>query len=124
MNSAKRLPKRINKGVAEMKAIIVRKVANIKDWHDAVAEYKYMHGKEMPKAEVKVEKTIHLTATEFDKVANDLFEDCKWVQENKDLMRVDEDGVWHMIALQCKDRNYKILINSEGFAYPRYTAIV
>lgn len=107
-----------------MKAIIVRKVANIKDWHDAVAEYKYMHGKEMPKAEVKVEKTIHLTATEFDKVANDLFEDCKWVQKNKDLMRIDEDGVWHMIALQCKDRNYKILINSEGFSYPRYTAIV
>lgn len=51
-----------------MKATIVRKVANIKDWHDAVAEYKYMHGKEMPKAEVKVEKTIHLTAAEFDKV--------------------------------------------------------
>ena len=102
-----------------MKAIIVRKVANIKDWHDAVAEYK-----EMPQAEVKVEKTIHLTAAEFDKIANDLFEDCKWVQENKDLMRIDEDGVWHMIALQCKDRNYKILINSEGFSYPRYTAIV
>ena len=36
-NSAKRLPKRINKGVAEMKATIVRKVANIKDWHDGKA---------------------------------------------------------------------------------------
>ena len=44
----------------DKKFTIVRKVANIKDWHDAVAEYKYMHGKEMPKAEVKVEKTIHL----------------------------------------------------------------
>lgn len=32
-----------------MKTTIARKIANIKDWHYVIAEYKYTHSKEIPK---------------------------------------------------------------------------
>lgn len=107
-----------------MKARMIRKVANVKDWYEAVDEYKYVHGKEMPKSEIIIEKRIKLPRAEFDRIANNLLDDCKWVQDNKDLMRIDENGVWHVIALESKGVGYRLLINSEGFSYPRYTAIV
>ena len=42
---------------------------------------------------------------------------------NKD-MYVDDNGVWHVLMFCCVISDIMILVNSEGFKYARYCAVI
>lgn len=107
-----------------MKATMIRKASSAKDWLDRAAEIKQLFGRKPQAVEVVIEKTITLKKDEFQKFADNLLDDSEIVKENVDLMRVDENDVWHCIKVTTRDLPYSILVESEGYDYARYTAII
>lgn len=106
-----------------MKAAMIRKASSAKDWLDWAARMEY-DGETVKKVDVAIEKTITLPKEEFKKFADNLLDDSEIVKENIDLMRVDENGVWHCIKVTSRGVPYSILVESEGYDYARYTAII
>jgi len=69
-----------------------------------------------------VEKTIELEKVEFDRFANDLFAGQDFIRENIEEMFVDKNGVRHCILVKASGEGSGILVESEGYEYPRYAA--
>lgn len=107
-----------------MKAAMIRKAASAKDWLDRAAEIKHLFGRKAEVVEVAIEKTITLPKDEFQHFADNLLDDSDIVKNNLDLMRVDENEIWHCIKVTANGLPYSILVESEGYDYARYTAIV
>jgi len=78
-----------------MKAYMVRKAASVKDWEDAKKCIEIYSG-EKAKREVVIEN----------------------------LMRMDEHGIWHCIKVTARGSKVSVLVNSEGYDYARYTAVI
>ena len=53
----------------------------------------------IPKNEVKIEKVVTLQINEFRKFEDRLLDNYDFITENKELMYIDEDGVWHAILI-------------------------
>ena len=47
-----------------------------------------------------------------------------FIAENKELMYIDENDVWHAILITAKEVDYGILVESEGYDYARYAAYI
>jgi len=69
-----------------------------------------------------IEKVVELEQAEYDEFANNLLDDRDFIEENKDLMFVDTNDVWHCILVKAKGATDGILVESEGYEYARYTA--
>lgn len=78
----------------------------------------------IPKNEVKIEKVITLQINEFRNFEDRLLDNYDFIAENKELMYIDEDGVWHAILITAKEVDYGILVESEGYDYARYAAYI
>ena len=78
----------------------------------------------IPKNEVKIEKVITLQINEFRKFEDRLLDNYNFIAENKELMYIDEDDVWHVILITAKEVDYGILVESEGYDYARYAAYI
>lgn len=107
-----------------MQATIIRKASSKTDWYERVESTRALLGREPKKREVVIEKEIILTDTEFTAFERNLLEDNEIVKQYKLLMYADENEVLHCIAITSKNAKYKILVESEGYNYARYTAIV
>ncbi len=107
-----------------MKVQIVKKACDKED----LCELTDRRTKEFPKGsshvDAVIEKEIVLTDAQLAEFESDLLTDSEIVKENIGLMRVDENGVWHCIAITSRSAKYSILVESEGYDYPRYTAII
>lgn len=101
-----------------MKATMIRKASSSRDWLQIAG--KDLH----TPVEVKIEKTIKLTQAEFKKFESDFFEDSELIKSNQDKMFVDENEIWHCIKITAPHTSYSILVESEGYNYARYTAII
>ena len=100
-----------------MKATIVRKASNVNDWHAIVRNYA-----SEPNYFV-IEKTINVSDDEFRSLCNDFFEARSYITENIDEM-YEQNGVWHCILVKSDNSTIGILIESEGYDYARYTAVI
>jgi len=78
----------------------------------------------IPKNEVKIEKVVTLQINEFRKFEDRLLDNYDFITENKELMYIDENGVWHAILITAKEVDYGILVESEGYDYARYAAYI
>jgi len=78
----------------------------------------------IPKNEVKIEKVVTLQINEFRKFEDRLLDNYDFITENKELMYIDEDDVWHAILITAKEVDYGILVESEGYNYARYAAYI
>jgi len=78
----------------------------------------------IPKNEVKIEKVVTLQINEFRKFEDRLLDNYDFITENKELMYIDEDDVWHAILITAKEVDYGILVESEGYDYARYAAYI
>ncbi len=67
----------------------------------------------IPKNEVKIEKVVTLQINEFRKFEDKLLDNYDFIAENKELMYIDEDGVWHAILITAKEVDYGILVESK-----------
>ena len=71
-----------------------------------------------------VERTIYLPKLEFIHFRSHLFEDDPNIIKYKKDMYVDDNGAWHVLMFCCVISDIMILVNSEGFKYARYCAVI
>ena len=102
----------------KIKVTMVSKAASVMDYNARVARG------EGTQVEVVIEKTIRLSFTNYTIFGARLLDEQNFIRNNQDLMKVDEDGVWHVIRVTCKDTNLSILVNAEGYDYARYSATI
>lgn len=69
----------------------------------------------------EVTKEIILSDTEFNRLADDLLEDQPWIDKADGGSNLN--GEIRCIRVINKLTGERILVNSEGYDYPRYTAI-
>lgn len=103
-----------------MKAIFVRKawdINSIKDGTETIRSW----GKDG--CEYLIEKTITLSAEKFTAFTDDLLADQDFIKQNIGLMR-EKDGVYHVLEVTTPNLGISILVESAGFNYARYAAII
>lgn len=103
-----------------MKAKFLRKAPRIQAFNDELLTHLYC---EIPAREVVVEKNLELTKKYFKDFCNDFLKRRLFITNNRELMRL-KDGVVHCIRVTTKDSEFDVLVNSEGYNYARYTAII
>lgn len=100
-----------------MKAYFCRKVSDLQELIDITKEL--IENRAVPQ-EYFVTDEIVLNNDEFKKFANDFYEDQEWISE-------DDGGIFDDVVQCVRVVNYAtndvVLVNSEGYNYPRYTAI-
>jgi hypothetical protein len=68
-----------------------------------------------------IEKNIPLGKIDYENFASDLGVERQFLEENKDLCRV-EKGIWHSIYVSRRGDNDGILVMSDGTDRPMFTA--
>ena len=68
-----------------------------------------------------VTKEVELSDSEFQRFADDLLEDQPWIGKTDGGMT--PAGEFRCIRVRNADSGDRILVNSEGYDYPRYTGI-
>ncbi len=97
-----------------MKTIFVRKP-------NRVADLKGLKTKEL---KITIEKVVVLSGPEYQEFSQHLLRDRDFIADNRQLMRQDRQGVLHCLAIKAEDREDAILVESEGYEYPRYAAYI
>ncbi len=101
-----------------MKALFGRKVYDLKELREITQKAL----KEGHKGQdYIVTKEVLLENEAFQEFASDFLEDQPWI--TKEDGGVNEKDEIRCIRVISKDSGEKILVNSEGYDYPRYTAI-
>lgn len=105
-------------GGKKMKALFGRKVVDL-------AELKALTKRDLKEGykgqEYKVIREVSLDAKVFEAFAEDFLEDQPWITKEDGGM--NKAGEILCIRVINKDTGEKVLVNSEGYDYPRYTAI-
>lgn len=71
-----------------------------------------------------IEKTIVLSAIDYQNFITDLCVDRWFIEANTHLTKVDKNGIWHCIFVKKIKRKDGILVMSEGKVYPNWAAYV
>ena len=71
-----------------------------------------------------IEKTVRLTAAEYDVFSKNMLADYDFIKDNIDLMHCDNQGAYHCLLVVGEDRPDGLLIESEGYGYGRYSAFL
>ena len=77
-----------------------------------------------PETGCVVEKTVELPEAEYRDFKSHLLRDASFVAENRDWMRVDENGIAHCLLVLGEGNAEGVLVNSEGYDYARYASLV
>jgi hypothetical protein len=97
------------------KALFIRKAANL-------TEIIGVSGEEKQKSAFIIEKVIELSKEEYKHFCNNLLEDYDFIAGNVKLMYVDMDDVRHCLLVKEVGSTYGVLIDSQGYDFPRYAA--
>lgn len=84
------------------------------------------HGKdvEMEVCPVKVEKIVQLSDEDFSYFSKHLLNNYAFIDANKEYLFKDEKDVQHCMLVMGEDHDEGILVQSEGAAYARYSALL
>ncbi len=72
----------------------------------------------------KIRKTISLSDEEYKNFIGHLSDDYDFLMEYTDLCGPDVDGYTNCLAVRNKQTKEKILVNTEGYNYARYVALL
>lgn len=98
---------------------VVRKACSIIDYQETVKRWSY------GKSCVFIEKIIIISEEDFKSLSEDFFLYREYISKNIDSMWYDEkDKSYHTIAVMSEKSKFVVLIESEGYYYARYTAVV
>lgn len=101
-----------------MIALFGRKILNLKELKELTKEAK-KDG--MKGTAYEVIKEVELSDDEFEQFAKELWKDQMWISEEDGGF--NEKGELRCIRVKNTKTNKSILVDSEGYTYPRYTAI-
>ncbi|KGK88028.1 DUF6329 domain-containing protein [Clostridium sp. HMP27] len=101
-----------------MRALFGRKVLNLKELKELTREAK-KDG--MKGTEYEVIREVELTDEEFKEFAKDFNKDQPWI--TKEDGGNNQKGELRCIRVKNKKTKKSILVDSEGYTYPRYTAL-
>lgn len=101
-----------------MRALFGRKVLNLKELRELtnLAKEDGFIG-----TEYEVTKEIELSNEAFEEFANDFCKDQPWITEEDGGST--KNGAFKCIKVKNMKTKESILVNPEGYTYPRYTAI-
>lgn len=69
-----------------------------------------------------IEKTIELARIDYENLIADLTVERRFIEENKRLCRIDDDGVWHCLLARQRGKTEGVLIMPQGQDYPKFVA--
>lgn len=73
----------------------------------------------------EVEKIAELSEVQFEKFSSELYGYYRFLFDNRDVMYMDKgDKNMHCILVTTSKYREGILVEAEGYAYPRYAAFV
>jgi len=101
-----------------MKALFGRKMVDMEELRDAT---KIARKKGFTGAAYEVIKEVALSDFDFKEFTKDLLEDQPWI--DKDDGGSNPNGEIRCIRVMNLLTGERVLVNSEGYDYPRYTAI-
>jgi len=101
-----------------MKALFGRKVSDLEELKE-ITNYAIKKGQQGNS--YRVTKEVILDDKSFKDFSKDFFNDQPWI--TKVDCGVNEDYEVICIRVINKETNERVLVNSEGYDYPRYTAI-
>lgn len=101
-----------------MKALFGRKVSNLAELKEITEEATKQGQRGQSYI---VTKEVELDDTDFHNFANDFFNDQPWITDEDG--GVNENREVRCIRVINKVTDEKVLVNTEGYSYPRYTAI-
>ena len=78
----------------------------------------------IPQDEFVIEKVVKLPNKEFASFFHNPFFDYDFIKVNKELMRIDNNEIWHCILITGEGYDFGILVNSEGSSYARYASFI
>ena len=84
----------------------------------------YLDKHRVKEREYIVERCIMLNRDDFIYLREHLLEDNINITKHKKDMYVDDNGVWHVIMFCNIASDIMLLVNSEGFDYARYVALI
>jgi hypothetical protein len=99
-----------------IKVRMQRKANSIADWKQAL---RYNTVKSSPAV---INKVVKVSRAEYDYLRDNLLADNEIVIANKGSMWYDDK--WYCIAVTTAEEDEVIVIESEGYDYARYTAII
>ena len=101
-----------------MKALFGRKVSNLAELKE-ITEEAIKQGQRGQT--YIVTKEVELEDKDFHNFANDFFNDQPWIATEDGGVNVNREA--RCIRVINKETSETVLVNSEGYSYPRYTAI-
>ena len=100
-----------------MRGKFVRKPVNIE-------ELRRVSGAERPDPIIVI-ATVKLEPAEFEHFANHLLDDYDFIEEHTEKCGFDEGGnAYYCILVETSDRPEKIAVETEGYSYARYAALI
>ena len=72
----------------------------------------------------KIDKKVCLPASEFEEFLKNPLGDMPCIEENMDLMREDQEKIYHCLLITGEGRRDGVLVESEGYRYARYASYV
>lgn len=106
------------RGGSKVKALFVRKVFDLEQLK-SITEEVIKLGYEGSGYEVIREK--ELTKEEFEEFSSNFLKDQNWINETDG--GPNDIGQERCVRVFCKEKDETILVNSEGYLYPRYVAL-
>ncbi len=94
------------------KAFFGRKIADLKELKALTGEAGFAY---------QVTKEVLLSSKEFEQFASNFFDDQPWISPKDG--GINENGEAKCIRVINKETGERVLVNSEGYSYPRYTAL-
>lgn len=101
-----------------MRALFGRKISNLKELQELTQAAIEAGQKGQP---YTITREVKLTDSAFRELTQDFLEDQEWI--TREDGGVDQDGKIRCIRVLNIDTDEKILVNTEGYDYPRYTAL-
>lgn len=101
-----------------MKALFGRKFTDIKELREATENAKK---RGIVGSNYAVIREVELSDHEFQKFCSDFLEDQPWIEKNDGGSNAA--GELRCIRVENVETGERILVNTEGYEYPRYTAI-
>ena len=101
-----------------MKALFGRKFTNIKELREATEDTKKRGA---AGSNYTVIREVELSDSEFMKFCRDFLEDQPWIEKNDGGSNAA--GELRCIRVKNVATDERVLVNSEGYDYPRYTAL-